>query len=73
MRPHPPLSAIVAPTLVIHGTADPMFPFAHGEALANEIPKARLLPLERAGHGVDRIDWQTIVGAILEHTTFGRM
>ena len=33
-----PLSSIAVPTLVIHGTADPMFPLAHGEALADEIP-----------------------------------
>jgi hypothetical protein len=30
--PSKPLSAIAAPTLVIHGTADPMFPIGHGEA-----------------------------------------
>ena len=63
-----PLSSITAPTLVIHGTADPMFPIEHGEALAEEIPGARLLRLEGAGHGVDRADWETIVAAILEHT-----
>jgi pimeloyl-ACP methyl ester carboxylesterase len=67
--PRRPLSAIGAPTLVIHGTADPMFPLGHGQALAGEIPGARLLPLERAGHGVYRPDWGTIVGAIVEHTT----
>ena len=62
------LSSIAAPTLIIHGTADPMFPIEHGEALAQEIPGARLLPLEGAGHGVDRADWETIAGAILAHT-----
>ena len=45
-----------------------MFPLGHGEALAREIPGATLLPLEGAGHGVDRADWPTIVAAILEHT-----
>jgi pimeloyl-ACP methyl ester carboxylesterase len=63
-----PLSSITAPTLVIHGTADPMFPLEHGRALAEEIPGARLRTLEGAGHGVDRVDWDAIVGAILEHT-----
>jgi pimeloyl-ACP methyl ester carboxylesterase len=67
-RQRRPLSSIAAPTLVIHGTADPMFPIGHGEALAEEIPGARLLPLEGAGHGVERADWETVVGAILEHT-----
>jgi pimeloyl-ACP methyl ester carboxylesterase len=63
-----PLSSIAAPTLVIHGTADPMFPIGHGETLAQEIPGARLLRLEGAGHGLSRADWETVVDAILEHT-----
>ena len=67
-RPREPLSSIAAPTLVMHGTADPMFPIGHAEALAEEIPGARLLRLEGAGHGVDRADWETDVAAILEHT-----
>jgi pimeloyl-ACP methyl ester carboxylesterase len=29
--PSEPISSIEVPTLVIHGTADPMFPLAHGE------------------------------------------
>ena len=40
----------------------------HGEALAEEIPGARLLTLEGAGHGVDRADWEAVVAAILKHT-----
>jgi pimeloyl-ACP methyl ester carboxylesterase len=63
------LASIRAPTLVIHGTADPMFPPAHGEALARRIPGARLLLLDGAGHGVDRADHERIVRAIAEHTT----
>jgi pimeloyl-ACP methyl ester carboxylesterase len=67
-RARGPLSSITKPTLVIHGTADPMFPLGHGQALAEEIPGATLLPLEGAGHGVERADWRTIVQAIIEHT-----
>jgi pimeloyl-ACP methyl ester carboxylesterase len=63
-----PLSSIAVPTLVIHGTADPMFPLAHGEALAEEIPGATLLALDRAGHGIERADWDAVVRAIIEHT-----
>jgi pimeloyl-ACP methyl ester carboxylesterase len=66
--PSEPLSSIRVPTLVIHGTADPMFPPEHGQALAGEIPGARLLTLKGAGHGVDRADWNTIARAIIEHT-----
>ena len=66
--PREPLSAIAVPTLVIHGTDDPMFPLAHGEALAREIPGARLLVLEAAGHGVERADWEPVARAILGQT-----
>jgi pimeloyl-ACP methyl ester carboxylesterase len=66
--PRDPLSSIEAPTLVIHGTADPMFPPEHGLALVDAIPGAELLVLEGAGHGVVRADWETIARAILRHT-----
>ena len=66
-----PLASIAVPTLVIHGTEDQMFPLAHGEALAREIPGARLLTLEGAGHGVERADWEKIARAILAHTDVG--
>jgi pimeloyl-ACP methyl ester carboxylesterase len=45
-----------------------MFPAEHGQALAAEIPAARLITLNGAGHGVERIDWGTIVRAIIGHT-----
>jgi pimeloyl-ACP methyl ester carboxylesterase len=63
-----PLSSIGVPTLVIHGSDDPMFPLGHGQALADEIPSASLLVLDGAGHGVEQADWQTIVRAIVHHT-----
>jgi pimeloyl-ACP methyl ester carboxylesterase len=66
--PQAPLSSIAVPTLVVHGTADPMFPLEHGQALTEEIPGAKLLTLRGAGHGVDPTDWETIARAILEHT-----
>ena len=48
---------------MIHGTADPMFPPAHGEALAAEI-LGRLLTLDGAGHELERADWDTVAAAI---------
>jgi pimeloyl-ACP methyl ester carboxylesterase len=68
-RPQGSLSAIAAPTLVVHGTADPLFPIEHGEALASGIPGARLLRLEGAGHGVEPADWETLAAAIADHTS----
>lgn len=43
---------IRVPTLVLHSVDDPMFPFAHGEALARMIPGARLVRLEGVGHEI---------------------
>ena len=39
---------LAMPALVVHGRRDPFFPVGNGEALAREIPGARLLVLERA-------------------------
>jgi pimeloyl-ACP methyl ester carboxylesterase len=65
----PRLGEITAPTLVLQGTEDPLFPYGHGEALAAEIPGARLLPLEGVGHEMPpRAVWDQVIGAILEHT-----
>jgi pimeloyl-ACP methyl ester carboxylesterase len=66
--PSAPLSSIAVPTLVVHGSADPMFPLPHGQALADEIPGARFVALDGAGHGLYRPDWGTVVDAIAEHT-----
>jgi pimeloyl-ACP methyl ester carboxylesterase len=63
------LGEIRAPTLVLHGTEDPLFPLAHGEALAAEIPGARLLPLDGVGHEAPpRATWDEVVPAILDHS-----
>jgi pimeloyl-ACP methyl ester carboxylesterase len=62
------LGAISVPTLVIHGSADPLFALGHGEALAREIPGARLLVLDGAGHVLHPADHHAVVAAILEHT-----
>jgi len=61
-----PLSAITAPVLVVHGTADPMFPFGHGEALARAIPRAQLRPLAGVGHQLPpRPFWPSVTTAML--------
>jgi pimeloyl-ACP methyl ester carboxylesterase len=63
------ISELDVPTLVLHGTEDPLFPYGHGEALAAEIPGARLLPLEGMGHELPpRPLWDRVVMAILKHT-----
>jgi pimeloyl-ACP methyl ester carboxylesterase len=63
------LADIVAPTLVVHGTADPLFPLPHCEALAAAIPNAALLALQGVGHELPPpADWNRFVTALLRHT-----
>lgn len=46
-----PLEQVQVPTLVIHGTRDPLLDYErHGLQLAQRIPGARLLTLEEGGH-----------------------
>lgn len=60
------LGEITAPTLVVHGTDDPLYPLPHGEVLAASIPGARLLVLDRVGHQVTPRDaWHELVPALL--------
>ncbi|HEY2723800.1 MAG TPA: alpha/beta fold hydrolase [Pseudonocardiaceae bacterium] len=64
------LAEIDVPTMVLHGTADPFFPFGHGEALAAEIPGASLVPLEGMGHELPPPPlWDLVVAAIVRHTS----
>jgi len=60
---------IRTPTLVIHGSADPMFPLPHGRALADAIPGATLLVVPGMGHEVPPpATWDLVVPALLRHT-----
>jgi pimeloyl-ACP methyl ester carboxylesterase len=62
------LKSLRVPTLVVHGTDDPMFPPAHGIAAAETIPGARLLMLEGLGHDLPRPLHGEFARAILAHT-----
>jgi pimeloyl-ACP methyl ester carboxylesterase len=64
----PKLAAIEAPALVLHGDEDPLFPLAHGEALAREIPDARLVVLARTGHEFPRENWPVVLRELIAHT-----
>ncbi|MFE6870468.1 alpha/beta fold hydrolase [Kitasatospora sp. NPDC057692] len=46
------LPEIAVPALVVHGRRDPFFPVGNGEALAREIPGARLLVLDEAATAI---------------------
>ena len=62
------LGEIAVPTLIVHGTEDPLFAIGHALVLEHEIPGARLLRVERMGHELPRAVWDVVVPAILRHT-----
>jgi pimeloyl-ACP methyl ester carboxylesterase len=63
------INQIRVPTLVIHGTDDPVLPYEHGIALSKAIPQARLMTLQGTGHELHANDWTKIITAILEHSS----
>jgi len=64
------LKSVSVPTLVIHGTADPLVPAAHGQATADAIAGAQLLLVEGLGHDLPHINepWPQVIDAIAAHT-----
>lgn len=63
------LAEINVPTLVIHGTEDPILPIEHGRAIAEGVPHAKMLEMDGSGHEIPHPEWDTVVPAILEHTS----
>ena len=61
------LHSVKAPTLVIHGTVDPLVPPANGKDTAASIPGAKLLMIEGMGHALPIPMWPQIIDAIDSH------
>jgi len=61
------LGSVKAPTLVIHGTVDPLVPPEGGKDTAASIPGAKLLMIEGMGHALPIPTWPEIIGAIDKH------
>jgi pimeloyl-ACP methyl ester carboxylesterase len=66
----PALASVTVPTLVIHGTADPLVPAEHGKDTADAIPGAQLLLIEGMGHDLPNTNgpWPQVIDAIAKHT-----
>ena len=63
----PELARLRVPTLVIHGTRDPLMPITAGRDTARHIPGARLLEFEGMGHDLPPALMPRIVDAIARH------
>ncbi|MEN6566301.1 MAG: alpha/beta hydrolase [Veillonellales bacterium] len=61
------LLSIKAPTLVIHGSGDPLIPVEAGKDTARVIPGAELLIIDGMGHDLPTGVWPEIVTSISRH------
>ncbi|MEZ4236869.1 MAG: alpha/beta fold hydrolase [Myxococcota bacterium] len=61
------LRGVRAPTLVVHGTDDPLVPPRAGRATARAIPGAELLMIDGMGHDLPPSTWPPIVERIVAH------
>jgi pimeloyl-ACP methyl ester carboxylesterase len=61
------LRTIVAPTLVIHGGADPLVPLDAGRDTARNIPGSRLLVVDGMGHDLPPALYERLAEAIAAH------
>jgi pimeloyl-ACP methyl ester carboxylesterase len=69
------VSQIRVPTLVIHGTADPLVAPSGGRATARAIPGAKLTMIEGMAHDLPRALWPRLIDAIAEqaHRVDGKL
>jgi pimeloyl-ACP methyl ester carboxylesterase len=61
------LRRITAPTLVVHGKADPLVAYSGGRATARLIPGAKMMGVEGMGHDLPRAVWPRLIDAIATH------
>ena len=59
------LPELAIPVLVVHGRRDSFFPVGNGEALARDIPGARLLVLEQAATAIPETAAHEVAAAML--------
>ena len=65
----PALRSLSIPTLVIHGSDDPLVPVGCGKNTAAAIPEAKLKIIDGMGHDIpDGGAWPQIIDAIVDHT-----
>jgi len=60
----PALAQVRVPTLVVHGSADPLIPLAGGEATAAAVPGAELLVEDGVGHELPVAVWDRVMDRI---------
>jgi pimeloyl-ACP methyl ester carboxylesterase len=64
--------AIAAPTVVLHGSADPMVRPRNGRAVAAAIPGARFVVVDGMGHDLPEPVWQPVIETLTENFALAR-
>jgi len=67
----PGLGGVRVPTLVVHGTIDPIVTPEGGEATAAAVPGARLLMIDDMGHDLPLVVWPRVLDAVCAVTGVG--
>ncbi len=65
----PALASVSVPTLVIHGSDDPLMPPDGGKDTAEAIPGAELLVVKGMGHSLPPQVWSQVIDAITKNTS----
>jgi pimeloyl-ACP methyl ester carboxylesterase len=67
------LKLVAVPTLVIHGSEDPLLPVEHGKATAAAIPGAKLPVIDGMGHGLNFPSvwpqWVSAISSLIREAT----
>ena len=61
------LKNINVPTLVVHGKADALVPFAHGQDTHRRIPRSQFVPIEGMGHDLPPGVVERLLGLLVPH------
>ncbi|MBC7598381.1 MAG: alpha/beta hydrolase [Polaromonas sp.] len=67
------LAGLRVPTLVVHGKADPLVPFACGEDTARRIPGASLVGIDGMGHDFPSGVVERVLAPLIPHLQTGRV
>jgi pimeloyl-ACP methyl ester carboxylesterase len=62
---------LAVPTLVVHGTDDPLIPFENGLRVHRAVRGSRLLKLDGVGHDLPPGAAEQVLQSLIEHASAG--
>jgi pimeloyl-ACP methyl ester carboxylesterase len=58
---------VTAPTVVLHGSKDPLLRLRNGRAVASSIPHAQFVVIDGMGHDLPRQVWRPVAETLIEN------